>query len=364
MDIPFRMGDCSVEIDRIGKGDWERSIRDFEDMSVYQTWSWGKLLSGEDHMSHMVLRRDGNPVSMTQVRISTVPVLCRGMASVAWGPLWLKRGAVPDPEILRYTLRLLREEYAEKRKLFLILKPSITSILTTDAHSLFLGEGFRPSPLREPYHTLVMDISPPLESLLAGMKPEWRRNLMKSRKNGLEIESGSGEGLLREMSELYRQMLARKRFRSIADLRFYKCLQRDLDNQDRLSILICRHNSIPVAGLIYSALGKTPLVLNGATGDRGLNLHGSYSLWWRAIEHLNERGHRWLDTCGISQTRNPGGYQFKSGVCGKWGRDVLSREYQYCASFTSKVLVHCGQSVKEIGTGVKERFQIKRAVRG
>lgn len=356
----FQNGEYSVEIDGIRRNEWDHSIRDFEDMSVYQTWSWGKVSFGEKRLSHLVVRRDGQPVSMTQVRISTVPFLGRGMASVAWGPLWLRRGSAPDPEILRYTLRFLKAEYAEKRKLFLILKPSITGVLATDVHSILLGEEFSPSSLRGPCHTLVMDISRPLESMMAGMRPEWRRNLMKAMRKGLECESGSGEYLLDELAELYRQMVARKRFTDVADFNFYKGLQRDLDERHKFSILICRHEAIPVAGLICSPLGQTSLMLNGATGDRGLNLFGSYLLWWKAIEHLNGCGCRWLDTCGINRALNPGGYQFKSGVCGNLGRKIEAVEYQYCTNETSETVVRFGQRARKLRADVTELQHIVR----
>ncbi|MHB9029585.1 MAG: hypothetical protein ACYC9O_12530, partial [Candidatus Latescibacterota bacterium] len=119
----------SVEIDRTGRSEWDRSIREFDDLSIYQTWSWGKLSSGESQLSHMVVKQNGRPVSMAQVRITSVPLLGWGMASVAWGPLWMKRDFPPDRGILRQALHALREEYAEKRKLLLMVKPSITSWL-------------------------------------------------------------------------------------------------------------------------------------------------------------------------------------------------------------------------------------------
>ncbi|MHB9029580.1 MAG: lipid II:glycine glycyltransferase FemX, partial [Candidatus Latescibacterota bacterium] len=276
---------------------------------------------------------------------------------------WMKRDFPPDRGILRQALHALREEYAEKRKLLLMVKPSITSWLTEDANPVFREEGFHASSLRDPYHTIVMDISQPLDSLRKGMKPAWRRNLNKAEKNNLEVESGAGENLLGELSELYRQMLARKQFTNIADFNFYEKLQRELDEPYKFHILVCRQKGAPVAGLICSPLGQTSLVANGATGSRGLDLFGSYLLWWKAIEHLKAQGHRWLDTCGINRTHNPGGYQFKSGVCGKWGRDIQAGEFQYCENFMSWAAARGGQSVRQLGTRIREFIVLKRTVR-
>jgi hypothetical protein len=352
--------DYTVETDHIEKNEWNHVIRDFDDLSIYQTWSWGKLSSGESRLSHMVVKQNGFPVSIAQVRISSIPFLGWGMASVAWGPLWIKRDSPPDYGILRRSLRALREEYVEKRKLLVMVKPSITSWFTDDLDGVYEEEGFQASSLRDPYHTIVMDLSPSLDSLRQGMKRQWRQKLNQAEKNNLDVESGTGDELLDAIEGLYRQMLARKQFTNIADLQFYSSLQHDLDEQHKLQILICRYRGEPTAGLVFSPLGRTSVALVAATGDNGLELNGSFLLWWKAIEYLRERGHQRLDLCGIDPQKNPGGYQFKTGLCGKWGCEVLAREYQCCGCMMSSATSRFGHLAQCLGRKLRKHIVLKQ----
>jgi hypothetical protein len=70
-----------------------------------------------------------------------------------------------------------------------------------------------------------------------------------------------------------------------------------------------------------------------------------------------------MDTCGIDPVKNPGGYQFKTGVCGKWGRDIRADEFQYHGSYLSWLTARGGQSIREFSTRMKEFLALKRIVR-
>jgi lipid II:glycine glycyltransferase (peptidoglycan interpeptide bridge formation enzyme) len=72
-----------------------------------------------------------------------------------------------------------------------------------------------------------------------------------------------------------------------------------------------------VSGLGWPTLGTTGIPLVGGTGDRGMRLNATTLLWWKMIEYYKAHGFRWLDTGGVSESRNPGGYFFKTQLLGK-----------------------------------------------
>ena len=84
----------------------------------------------------------------------------------------------------------------------------------------------------------------------------------------------------------------------------------------------CQSNGKPIAGLVGSAIGDVGIELIAATGNDGLELGGSYLLRWKMVEYLKRCGCHFYDLNGINPERNPGGYQFKSGLCEKNGLDL------------------------------------------
>ncbi len=336
-----------VEVDTLSKDAWEKAIQGFEDVSIFQTRTWGTVWAGEDKLSHMTLK-DGNEIlAMAQVKITRVPLLGAGLAVVSEGPLWRRSGTEVDPEALHFMLRSLREEYAEKRNLLLTVKPNISSFMTEDMPSIFQEEGFCPSSFRAPYHTMVMNMPSSTEAFLRMVKRQWRQNLNRAQEDPhLRIIEGVGMDLFEMVNSLYREMLVRKQFTNIADMGFYRVVQQELPDPLKMKIMICTYDDEPIAGLITSDAGKMAKALIAATGDRGARLHGSYLMWWKMIESLRERGCTWYDLCGINRHTNPGGYQFKSGLCGKMGKEVLISEYSNCTSRLSQVVVQVGEYAK------------------
>src|SRR5689334_10309569 len=113
------------EIDQIDNNHWSQYLDLFEDCSIYQSWSYGQVLSGSRKISHMVLKRDGEVRAMAQARIIKVPSLRFGIAYIRWGPVWLRRGFEEDPDVLQQALRALRNEFAVRRGLTVRLLPAM-----------------------------------------------------------------------------------------------------------------------------------------------------------------------------------------------------------------------------------------------
>src|SRR6266850_3980589 len=105
MDHPG--SEFSLEIDRVNKDQWSDYLLGFEDASIYHTWTYGSLRWGERNLSHMVLRRGSEIVAMAQTRIVKLPVVSRGIAYIAWGPLWRRCGRTASTGDLRAMIRAL-----------------------------------------------------------------------------------------------------------------------------------------------------------------------------------------------------------------------------------------------------------------
>ena len=59
---------------------WFRSMRDFDDANIYQTWNFAALAQNEKKLKHIAIYSDQNLIGLVKLRIRTVPILNRGIA--------------------------------------------------------------------------------------------------------------------------------------------------------------------------------------------------------------------------------------------------------------------------------------------
>ena len=154
------------------------------------------------------------------------------------------------------------------------------------------------------------------------MSKNWRKNLAKAERNGLIIEEGTDQGLFESVVKLYREMLLRKGFESGINVDEYPLIQARLPDNLKMKIMICQSAGQPIAGIVGSSIGDVGIELIAATGNDSLDVGASFLLRWKMTEYLKRCGCHFYNLNGINPQKNPGGYQFKSGLAGKLGRDL------------------------------------------
>jgi lipid II:glycine glycyltransferase (peptidoglycan interpeptide bridge formation enzyme) len=170
--------------------------------------------------------------------------------------------------------------------------------------------------------TILIDLSPPIEELRAGIKRNWKRNLKVAEEAALEIVEGSSDELFEAFIEMYKETVARKQFTEPNDINQFRLIQSKLPEKLKMQILLCRSGEGICAGLVWNALGEMGIELFAATSEVGLASRGSYLLRWRLVEKLKRGGFAIYDLNGINPITNPGSYKFKSELAGRNGKDV------------------------------------------
>lgn len=331
-----------AEVDKATDCEWSELLDQFDDANIYQTAAYGSVRWGEANLSRLVLKRDGEVVAMAQFRIIRPTPLKFGMAYLRWGPLWEKKGSAPDAEVAERMAAAIREEYLRKRRLFVRILPNAFSGSARAAafQSAFESFSEENDDSMEAYRTLVMDLSPSVEQLRSGLDKKWRNQLTRSEKNNLTLVQGQGPEEFEIFCGMYWQMRKRKSFDTTVDVDEFGRMQQTLPESQRMQILICREEGVPVAGVVASAMGNSAIYLLGATSDRGLNAKGAYLLQWTMICWLKQKGIRWYDLGGIDHEGNPGVYHFKKGISGE---DVCQiRPLSASGSAVSSGLVKAG----------------------
>ncbi|MFA6004619.1 MAG: peptidoglycan bridge formation glycyltransferase FemA/FemB family protein, partial [Elusimicrobiota bacterium] len=231
-------------------------------------------------------------------------------------------------------LQALKREYADKRGLFVRVRCFDPSAYPQDTpvHAAFIAAGFQAQD--KPYYmTILMDISPSLETLRKNLLPRWRRNLVKAEKNNLTVRWGMGSehyGVFRALSD---QMFDRKHPEKWFDPDFekYWAIQDRLPEDLKMAVVICESEGEPVAANVLCAMGNTGMYLFGATGEKGVrdNLYAAYLLQWACIQWLKDKGYARYDLRGYHPERFPGVSQFKSGM----GGDIVDyAEFRVCSN--------------------------------
>lgn len=346
--IPSSKAEYSVEIDTVTKGDWHSILRLFDDANVIQTWSYGAARWGQDNLSHLVLKRDGQIVAAAQTIITKVPVLAAGLAYVKTGPLWQIRNTERDPETLRRMLRALREVYAVSRGLLLRVYPAGTEDGTGAIRAIFEEEGFaRDLSIGIP-RTAILDLSHSLDRLRSSFKSTWRRNLVRAERNGLRVIEGRSDAIFDAFVALYKQMLRRKSIVGVVDISYFQQIQRDLPDDFKMTVILCEYDGELIAGLAVPVLGTTAQNLLAATGDKGLDLRGSYLVHWRMLEWLKTQDCRWYDLDAINHQHYPGISQFKIGFAGRlgWEAEYLG-QFEYCTRSISRWTVKAAEQLRK-----------------
>ena len=235
-----------------------------------------------------------------------------------WGPLCHLCGQKLDLSVVRAMAAALREEFVEKRGLYLEIKANAFShSRRAEVFQLaFSRFDQRSGTNGKNYRTFVLDLSPSIEDLRRQLDRKWRNRLSAAERNGLRIVEGESTREYDTFSNLYSQMWERKRFQTTVSTELFRRVQEYLPANQRMRILICKHGEEPVAGLVCSAIGNSAIYLLGATNENGMKLKAAYLLQWTMIQWLKDRRIRYYDLGGINPIANPGVHHFKKGFNG------------------------------------------------
>lgn len=305
----------TYEVDNIKKDAWHTLMLEFKDASFYQTWSYGSVCWGEDSLSHLVLKRDGEVVSFAQARIIRLSLFRIGLAYISWGPVWRKKTNDSDLQVFSNMLRALRNEYSVRRGYTLKVIPKNFFGDDDTIKNLFEEEGFSWSP--DPQKTVYLDITPPIEEIRRNLRPKWRQMLNRALKQQAEYKDRIDGDVHYNTAKIIREMMQRKDFVEFGSMEVRLSINNDLPDPLKLKFVYCVVDNEPAGVMGWFPIGTVGQPLVGATGDKALQLNGSYPLWWRMVEYYKDQGASCVDLGGISKERNPGGYLFKTGIAGE-----------------------------------------------
>jgi lipid II:glycine glycyltransferase (peptidoglycan interpeptide bridge formation enzyme) len=341
---------CTVDIYR--NQAWEQLLSNFSDANIYQTYAYAKICYGENNISTLVVRKDNKPITAALVNIRKVPGIPLGIAYVFYGPLWKSAGN-DDYENYVQGINALVQEYVKRRGLALRIRPFLYDDETALQYDAVLREaGLSPLIDLSPKKTLLIDLSKSLDALRKGLDGKWRSHLNRAEKNNLTIVDGTNDELFDQFQPVHEGLLEKKQIEDIKGVEIFKNIQQQLPPELKMRVFLGEHSGVVCAGIIVSAIGNVGITLSRATSDIGRQQQAAYLVQWKALQWLKDAGCSLYDLSGIDESANPGTYSYKTGLCGKNGRELqMMRQYQMS-----------GGKLKEIMLSLAERGL--RAARG
>jgi lipid II:glycine glycyltransferase (peptidoglycan interpeptide bridge formation enzyme) len=164
------------------------------------------------------------------------------------------------------------------------------------------------------------------DDVLKGMNQQWRRNIRKADKAGVEVTRAGADGLeegLAEFHELYRHTAERDHF-TARPLSYFRTMFRALlaEEPDRIRLYLARHEGDLVAATTWVRVGGHTWYSYGASSTDKRDVRGSNAVQWAMIRDSLAAGADVYDLRGITDTLDPGDphvglVQFKVGTGGE-----------------------------------------------
>ena len=294
---------------------------------VMQSSAWARIREQQGWRAEFV--RIGDPTPCALVLWRDVPVLGR-MAYAPRGPVHR------DADELRRALDALAALARERGAVLLKVDPEVAEL----RHPLY-----RRGPDVQPVlATLIVDLSPDPDALMASLEKDTRWSVRQCEKRGVTVRVANDEESLRAFYDLYRVTGERAGFIT-RTWEYYRLVWRTLIDAGFATLRLAHVDDRAVAGSMTWRCGERDLYMYGATSDEGRKTFAAYGLLWRSIVAAKERGATSFDLGGIpvdpSRTDDPmhGPYLFKKGFGGeirRWAgaHDVAPNALRYRAFVT------------------------------
>ena len=181
----------------------------------------------------------------------------------------------------------------------------------------------------QPPDTVLLDLTPPKEDILAHMKSKWRYNVRLAGKKGVTVRcfASCDEGFAQAFDSFFALFMETSK-RDAVDFHekgYYQDLLEagsKADQATKVMLYLAFHEGEALAGIVVLFSDAEAVYLYGASGNNKRNLMPAYLLQWTAICDAKDAGCAVYDLYGCPPTDDPhhpmhGLFLFKTGFGGK-----------------------------------------------
>lgn len=307
---------------------WDEFVGSHPRGHLLQSWNWGELKGrfGWQPM-RLAISDNGQLVAAAQMLLRRLPY--RSLAYVPRGPIF-----DPDNQALSGALLDMLHRTA-RRHGAIALKVEPHWLDGPEAVAWWTDRGLRQSVRTiQPRHTIIIDLRPDEEAILAQMKSKCRYCIRLAIRREVNVRQGSSEDLPIFMT-LLRETAERNAFGIHSDA-YYETAYRLFHSAGRVALFLADYQGEPLAGLMAFAFGQQATYMYGASSERERPRSPNHLLQWETIRWAKSLGCTAYDLYGIpdldpaSPDADLSGVEhFKASFGGQQTRHVGAFDYVY-----------------------------------
>jgi lipid II:glycine glycyltransferase (peptidoglycan interpeptide bridge formation enzyme) len=226
-----------------------------------------------------------------------------------------------EAETARLLLDALLRVARQSRAIFLRIEPA--ALDNSGCRRLLEQLRFRSSlHTNQPRATLIVDLAPGLDVVLARMHQKTRYNIRYALKQGVEVRVGRPG----DLESIYRliKITGRRAGFGTRTMDYYRHEWETFAGTGQIGVFIAFYEGIPLAVNVSAAFGGHAAYLHGASSGEHINLQPNYLVMWEAMRWAQAKGCRTYDLWGIpdeaGQTEPQGqSLPAPSSTGGLWG---------------------------------------------
>ena len=312
------------------RAEWNSVLAALPTRHVLQTWEWGQFKSRWGWSPRYVLFEEGG-----RARAAAL-ILKRTLSRLGLGILYVPKGPALDYTDAPLVERVLGELEAiakRERAIFIKIDPDVphppAPSPETELH--VSGVGVMAQLARRDWqfsseqiqfrNTVLLDVTPSEDELLAAMHHKTRYNIRLAGKKGVSVRAGGVEDI-ETLYAMYAETARRDGF-IIRPLEYYRDVWSSFVEAGLAQPLIAEVMGEAVAGLVLFRFGERAWYLYGMSRDLHRDKMPNHLLQWEAIRWAKSHGCAVYDFWGATDELNEsdpmwGVYRFKEGFGGKF----------------------------------------------
>ena len=310
---------------------WDSAIASLPGVHILQSWEWGECKSRFGWSAERLIW-ENTSTAAAQILRRTVRVgpVSAVLVYVPKGPLlhW------EDPAARDLVLSNLEASARRERAIQIKIDPDLVlgrgvpgSAQDTPVSSgveitqALVRRGWRFSPEQVQFrNTVMLDLRPDENALLAAMKSKTRYNIRLARRHGVSIREGSEEDLPL-LYRMYAETADRDSF-VIRSEEYYRDIWGSMMHSGRAQPLIAEVEDLPVAALILFHFADRGWYMYGMSRALHREKMPNHLLQWETVRWLKNRGYTFYDMWGAPDEFSDsdpmrGVFQFKMGFGGE-----------------------------------------------
>lgn len=322
--------------------EWDAFVAAHPQGSLLQTTSWARLKNRFGWTSHRVwLKRHGRISAGAQILYKSAALGLMKMAYIPHGPLvdW------QDDEQVSLVFNQIDHSVYSRRANLLKIEPLLwqDGQMSAEAwqqicqrHELQAN-----SDTIQPPQTILVDLRPSTDDILANMKQKTRYNIRLAAKKGVSTRLGTVADLPAFVRLM--QVTGQRDQFGVHTPMYYQTAYTLFAETDQVALWLAEWEGRPLAGIMVFVLGQTAYYLYGASGNEERERMPAYAVQWAAMTWAKSRGCHWYDLWGIpdapeaeleanfSQRHDGlwGVYRFKRGFGGQVSRTIGASDRIY-----------------------------------